>query len=328
MDPHDPGSGRRRQGEPLRTIFCGTPEFAVPTLEALIGSPYSPVWVITPPDRPRGRGQRLSLSPVKEVAVEAGIPVHQPRRFNTEENLAVLRETKADLAVVVAYSAKIGAKALDLMPQGWLNLHPSLLPSYRGAAPLQWALINGEEETGLTTFFLNEEWDAGPICLQEKTAIGADETYGDLAARVAVQGADLVLRSIRLIESGESTPIPQNDDRATFAPSLTPEDSILNWGRSAIDIHNRVRGLIPHPGSFARMGNRRIQILETCVICSEDTERGAKPGQVVRADKGGIEVATGRGILDLRRLRPQNRASMSGKDFVNGYRVRVGDFFE
>lgn len=314
-------------GNPLRTIFCGTPDFAVPTLTAMLESPYAPVLVVTQPDRPRGRGQRLVPSPVKSVALDAGLPIVQPAKFNTEENLAVLSETKADIAVVVAYSAKVGRKALGLMPHGWLNLHPSFLPEYRGAAPLQWALINGEVETGITTFFLNEEWDAGPICLQKKTSIQPEEDYGRLADRCKVGGARLVMDSLAAIEDGLA-PKPQDDDRATFAPLLKPEDSILNWAWTATEIHNRVRGLSPRPGLFAQFNNRRIQILETEVASPSTAEKATSPGMVLHADKNGLQVAAGRGILEILMLRPQNKSSMKGRDFVNGYRVKPGVCFE
>ena len=314
-------------GHPLRTIFCGTPDFAVPTLAALLDSPHSPVLVVTQPDRPRGRGQRLVPSPVKSLAQQAGVPIHQPVKFNTEENLAILREAHADIAIVVAYSAKIGKKALDLMPYGWLNLHPSYLPQYRGAAPLQWALIKGEEETGITTFFLNEEWDAGPICLQEKTRIQPEEDYGQLADRCKVEGARLVLDSLKAIEEGV-TPVPQNDDLATFAPLLKPEDSIVDWGWTATEIHNRVRGLSPRPGLFGHFDRCRVQILKTRVVSPSPVEQTVSPGLVVRADKNGLQVAAGKGILEILALKPQNKSSMNGRDFVNGYRVKPGICFE
>jgi len=321
-------AGASAAGKRLKTIFCGTPEFAVPTLRALIDSSYSPVLVLTQPDRPCGRGQRVTAPPVKRTALEAGIPVHQPDRFNTEENLRTIAETGADLAVVVAYSAKIGTKALELLDHGWLNLHPSLLPAYRGAAPIQWALIRGEKRTGNTTFFLNEEWDAGPICLQEEIPIGDEETYGELARRCSESGARLVLRSIREIEEGTVSRVPQDDSRATFAPLLKPEDSVLDWRQDAWEIHGRVRGLTPKPGLFMRYGNRRIQILKTGVLPPSESLEPAAPGRVVNLGKKGLYVSTGSGVLEILRLKPENKAPMTGLDFRNRYRVKAGDRFE
>lgn len=317
----------RNDSEPRpRVLFCGTPDFAVPSLRALLDSPYCPILVVTQPDRPRGRGQRVSPSPVKQAALEAGLPVLQPERFNSEETLARIREARPDLAVVVAYSAKIGKRALEMVPEGWLNLHPSLLPAYRGAAPLQWALIRGETRTGVSTFFLNEAWDAGPICLQEELAIRPEEDYGTLSARAAEVGAALILRSVEAVAEGVAPRGPQDDSRATFAPLLKPEDSRLAWESSASDIHNRARGLSPQPGLFARWGGKLLRVEKTGLLAEQGT--GAAPGQVLRADKGGLVVQTGHGAIELLRVRPESKGSMSGRDFVNGARLKPGDFLE
>jgi methionyl-tRNA formyltransferase len=256
----------------------------------------------------------------------AGLPVYQPERFNTEETLHHLRDSGAELAVVVAYSAKIGSRALSLLAEGWLNLHPSLLPAYRGAAPLQWALIQGERRTGLSTFFLNEAWDAGPICLQEEMEIEEDECYGHLAERSAKKGAELVLRSLEQIAKGQVVLIPQDDTRATFAPLLTPQDSLLDWKQSATHIHNKVRGLSPQPGVFALFRNIRVQI-ERTESHPQGGVRDASPGEVVSSDRRGLLVGTGEGLLEIKVLRPENKRSICGTDFINGFRVQPGECF-
>lgn len=325
MNQIDEKNEKNRNLEPLRVVFCGTPDFAVPTLEAMIASEYRPVLVVTQPDRPRGRGQRLAPTPVKEIAVEAGLPIHQPEKLNSDASLEILESAGAVAAVVVAYSAKIGKRALSLFPKGWLNLHPSLLPAYRGAAPMQWALINGESRTGITTFFLNEEWDAGPICLQRELEIAPDEDYGSLSQRCAVEGAALVLESLRAVDAGTAEKWPQEDSAATFAPLLKPEDSIVDWNSTSTAIHNRVRGLSPRPGAYTEFRGKRVRLVRVCP--AEIDSPGGAPGRIVRADGKGLIVATGLGSLAIERLQPENRSVLSGVDFVNGFRVQIGDRF-
>ncbi len=311
----------------MRLIFCGTPEFAVPSLERLVESPYKPVLVITQPDRPRGRGQKLKPSPVKQIAEQTGIPLYQPERFNTMETWNLLRDLQPDLAIVVAYSAKIGKTALTIPREGWLNLHPSLLPAYRGAAPLQWAIMEGEPVSGITTFFLNEAWDAGPICHQQAVAISSEECYGDAAPRFARIGADLVLQSVEAIAQGTASHIPQDDSKATFAPLIRPEDTLLDWSWPAIKIHNRVRGLSPEPGLSAQWREKRVRLMKTRLISSQPEVRPGEPGEVLHADRQGLIVAAGEGALELLMVRPENKSSITGIDFINGARIQVGDCF-
>jgi methionyl-tRNA formyltransferase len=305
-----------------RVVFCGTPEFAVPTLVRLIDSPFRPVLVLTQPDRKRGRGQKVVPSPVKQVAETAGLELYQPEKFNTDETLHRLRDCGADLAVVVAYSAKIGKRALALLPAGWLNLHPSLLPAYRGAAPMQWALIEGETRTGVTTFFLNEEWDAGPICFQEELEIRPEEDYPRLSVRCAERGADLVLRSVEAIARGQAPCLPQEDSKATFAPLLKPSDSELDWNWPAEKIRNRIRGLSPKPGVKTSYQGQELHLLEANVL-HEETEDGI-PGMIVAGTDVGFKIVTGKGILEVVALKPRNKNLMSGRDFLNGNRIETG----
>lgn len=309
----------------MRLIFCGTPDFAVPTLEKLCQSGYAPELVITQPDRARDRGQKVTSPPVKQVALKEGIEVYQPIKFNTEECLEKIRHIEPDLALVVAYSAKIGTAALTIPPAGWLNLHPSLLPAYRGAAPLQWALMDGLPVTGISTFFLNDKWDAGPICLQETLPLDTQATCGELLPQFAHRGADLVLRSVQLVEQGSAPRIPQDDSQATFAPLLRTEDSFIDWSQSALRIHNRIRALSPEPGVFAYLKGKRVRFLKTRV---HPTSENAHPGEVIQCDRRGLLIQTGEGSLEIQELRPENRGSMKSLDFINGARLRPGDRLE
>jgi methionyl-tRNA formyltransferase len=314
--------------EIMRLIFCGTPDFAVPSLERLLNSPYRPLLVVTQPDRPRGRGQKLSASPVKQTAEQAGIPLYQPERFNTEETWNLLWDLQPDLAIVVAYSDKIGKTALTIPREGWLNLHPSLLPAYRGAAPLQWAIMEGEPLSGVTTFFLNEAWDAGLICLQQAAAIRSEECYGEAAPRFAQIGADLVLQSVEAIAQGTAPHIPQDDSKASFAPLIRPEDTFLDWSWPAVKIHNRVRGLSPEPGVSAHWREKRVRIMKTRLVVPPGEEEPQAPGEILHADRHGLIVAAGEGALELLMVRPENKGSITGIDFINGARIKVGDCFE
>jgi methionyl-tRNA formyltransferase len=306
-----------------RVIFCGTPDFAVPSLRRLIDSEYCPELVITQPDRPADRGHTLKPPPVKQVALEAGLPIYQPQKFNCEETWRILAELQVDLAVVVAYSAKIGQRALASLPLGWLNLHPSLLPAYRGAAPMQWALIHGQSTTGISTFLLNEQWDAGPICLQQRVLIETGETYGTLAERCSHLGADLVLESVRGLEQGSLIPQPQDDSKATFAPLLTPADSLLDFNHSAEGIVNRLRGLSPKPGLYTTCKGRRLYLTNLSV--ASGVEGQGEIGQIEKADRHGFRVWCGQGLLEIHEVRPENKGTMTATAFLNGYRLQPGD---
>ncbi|MCA9425496.1 MAG: methionyl-tRNA formyltransferase [Candidatus Omnitrophica bacterium] len=309
----------------MKTIFCGTPDFAVPTLTRLLDSPFRPSMVVTQPDRKRGRGQKVVPSPVKTVAVEAGIPVYQPEKFNSDDTWRMLEEVAPELAIIVAYSAKISKRALDSVPKGWLNLHPSLLPKYRGAAPMQWALMEGEERTGVTTFFLNEAWDAGPICLQEELEILPEEDYGSLSRRCAEMGAELVLHSAGLIAEDQEPRTPQDDLQATFAPLIKKEETVIDWRRSSREIKNRIRGLTPIPGART-FWNESVLKIQRSLALNEDSV-GALPGEVLAVGPEGVDIQTGEGRLRITKLQPENKKPMEIQEFLNGYRLEVGSLF-
>jgi methionyl-tRNA formyltransferase len=309
----------------MRVVFMGTPQFAVPSLRMLISSLWDVVAVFTKPDRPRGRGQRMHPSPVKEAAIEAGIRVETPRRLRDQETVAALRDLAPDVIVVAAYAQKVPPDVLEMPPLGCVNVHPSLLPKYRGGAPMRWTLFNGETETGVTTIVMGEGWDDGEMIVREKTPVGENETYGELSERLAGMGAVVLEKTLRLMENGEHLRTPQDESGVTWAPNLKPEDEILDWSAEVETVHNRVRGLSPKPGAGTGWRGKRIKILRTAV---SGVSLSGEPGEVVSAEKGkGLFVATGCGVLEILEIQPAGKRPMQGKDFLNGYQPRPGEQF-
>lgn len=305
----------------MKLLFLGTPHFAVPTLRCLAASRHQIVAVVTNPDRPRGRGRRLAPPPVKEAAEELGLPVLQPESPRDRGLPARLAELGADAFAVVAYSI-LPRRILAVPPRGSVNLHPSLLPAYRGAAPIIWALFNGETETGITTFRLNPRVDAGDLLLQERVAIGADETAGELEARLSELGARMMARSFDGLEDGTLTPAPQSDEGVTRAPKLSRADGRLDWAWTAAQVHNRVRGANPVPGAFTEWGGQPLKVHRTRLRA--EVAPGA-PGAVLEAGDGGLVVSAADGALELLEVQPAGKAAMKGADFVRGYPIAAGD---
>lgn len=312
----------------MRIVFCGTPEFGVPTLQALVANPkFSVEAVVTQPDRPRGRGQQVSASPVKEAAAAAGARIYQPESVKTDEARDFFTETKPEAAVIIAYGQIIPRRLLEIPRLGWLNLHASLLPKYRGAAPIAWAIINGESKTGLTTMRLDPGLDTGPILMQREIEIGSDETAPELAARMAEMGALLVVESLVKLERGEIEPIPQDASRASYAPILTKEHGRIDWGQTAAEIYNRVRGLAPWPGAFTMFRGRLCQVWGRPVASQTETKSGREPGCAILTE-GGIEVACGEGTrLELEAVQVEGRKRISAREFANGARLASGERF-
>src|SRR6266436_10265457 len=235
----------------MRAVFCGTPLFAVPTLKHLLAQPdFQIVAIVTQPDRPRGRGQEVSFSPVKEIALAAGIPVHQPEKIRAPEAQDVLQRLAPDVIVIIAYGQIIPARLLPIPKLGWINLHASLLPKYRGAAPINWAIVNGETRTGVTTMRIDAGMDTGEMLLQREIEIGARETAPELAARMAESGAPLMAETLRGLAAGTITPKAQNHSEASSAPMLKREDGRIDWNQPAIEVYNRMRGFAPWPGAY------------------------------------------------------------------------------
>ena len=314
----------------MRIVFCGTPEFAVPALRALLENPeFTVEAVVTQPDRRRGRGQRVSASPVKEVAAAAAVRIYQPESMKPDAALDFFEQIKPDAAVIIAYGQIIPRRLLEIPRLGWMNLHASLLPKYRGAAPIAWAVINGEKKTGLTTMRLDPGLDTGPILLQREIEIGEDETAPELAARMAEAGAPLVTESLIRWDRGEIAPIPQDPGQASYAPILTKEHGRIDWGRTAGEIYNRIRGLAPWPGAFSAFRGKLCHIWgrPSERVAGDDEAIAREPGTLVLG-KNTIEVTCGRGTrLRLEIVQIEGRKRVSAREFANGARLQSGEHF-
>jgi methionyl-tRNA formyltransferase len=312
----------------MRIVFCGTPEFAVPALLALLANPeFAVEAVVTQPDRPRGRGQRVSASPVKEVAAQAGVRIYQPASMKSDEARDFVAEIKPDAVVIIAYGQIIPRRLLEIPRLGWMNLHGSLLPRYRGAAPIAWAIINGERKTGLTTMRLDPGLDTGPILIKREIEIGSDETAPELTKRMADLGAPLVAESLIKLERGEIAPIPQDATQASYAPILTKEHGRIDWSLTAGEIYNRIRGLAPWPGAFTTFRGQLCQIWgrpSTSAVASDATATH-EPGTLIVSD---AEVICGQGTrLQLEAVQLEGRKRISAREFVNGARLASGERF-
>jgi len=309
----------------MRIVFMGTPEFAVPSLEALLKSDDQVVGVVTQPDRPKGRGQVLTPPPIKLIAQREGLPFLQPVKIRVPEFLNALADWKPDLIAVTAYGRILHSPILTLPPMGCVNVHGSLLPKYRGAAPVQWAVINGETETGITTMLMDEGMDTGAMLLQEPLPIFSEDTAGTLAPRLAVLGGKLLVETIARLKAGTITPQLQNHALATLAPLLKKEDGAIDWMTSAISIVNRVRGLSPWPGAYIYLGGERWMVWSAT---ASPAAAGAAPGTITEVTKQAIHVATGEGLLVLREIQPANSKRLTAAQYVTGHRVLVGQRFD
>lgn len=304
-------------------VFCGTPRFAVPTLEKLVASGHSVPLVVTQPDRPRGRGMELVGSPVKEAAVRLGIAVVQPATIkNNADFRAQLTALRPDAIIVVGYGRIIPQWMIDLPRFGNLNLHASLLPKYRGAAPIQWAIANGELVTGVTTMRIDAGLDTGAILLQLEMPISREDTAETLAPRLAAVGADLMVKTLRGLESGQVHPTPQNHSQATLAPILNKEDGRMDFARSARELFNRMRGFRPWPGAFTTFKTKTLQVHR-----AEPSQAAALLGPgTIAVESSHLRVGCGKGTaLDLIEIKIEGKRSMTAQEFINGYRPKTGD---
>lgn len=305
----------------LDLVFCGTPAFAVPSLEKLVASGFRVHLVVTQPDRPKGRGLELVPSPVKQSAFRLNLPIVQPERIkNNEEFRSQLAAIKPDAIIVVGYGRIIPQWMLDLPRLGNINLHASLLPKYRGAAPIQWAIASGETVTGNTTMRIDAGLDTGDILLQEELAIDPDDTAVTLAARLADMGADLLFETLRGLDSGTIKPLKQDDSQASLAPILKKEDGAIDFGRSASEILNRLRGFQPWPGAYTKFRGKNLQILKVRL----STEAVAPSELQVRANR--LLVGCGHGTaLDLLEVQLEGKKRTGVQDFIRGYRLQNGE---
>ena len=310
---------------PWPIVFMGTPQIAAATLEQLILGPDPVVGVVTQPDRPSGRGQKSIPSPVRKAAETRRIPVVAPEKIRDPEFLKTLMKWKPEIIVVVAYGRILPRTILDLAPYGCLNVHYSLLPKYRGAAPAAWTIINGESTAGVTTMKLVEKMDAGPIYLQEATAVAPDETTGSLQAKLTPIGARLLLETLQRLKAGSLNPLEQDGTGVTFAPLLKKEDGLIDWAQPATMIERRVRGFHPWPGAFSHIGGKLLKIHRAKVVAADTT---GTPGEVLKADTEGLWIATSSGVLELEEVQLENRKRLSGVEFLRGARIRPGDRFE
>ncbi len=299
----------------------GSAQFSVPSLDLLLQSSHQVVGVVTRPDRPRGRGKRLMPGPVKEYALQQGIPLLQPEDLKSPDFLGRLRGFRPDLGVVVAFRI-LPPEVFTTPSQGTINLHASLLPRYRGAAPINWAIIRGEKVTGVTTFFIDEGVDTGRVILQRSAQIGDQETAGELAERLARWGAEVLLETVELIAQGKARPQGQLPGEATPARRLKKADGLINWGGSAEGIRNLVRGLNPAPGAFTYFRGKVLKIHRVSRFHA-DLPPG-EPGGVILTDKSFV-VSAGNGLLSLDEVQPQDKRRMKGEEFLRGYRPAHGE---
>jgi methionyl-tRNA formyltransferase len=305
----------------MRIVFMGTPDFAVPSLEALLKSGDQVVGVVTQPDRPKGRGQEVIPSPIKVVCQREGISMLQPLKMKAPEFMATLRHWEPDVIVVTAFGRILPPAILELPPRGCINVHGSLLPKYRGAGPVQWAVINGERETGITTMMMDEGMDTGDMLLQERVEIRPDDTAGTLALRLAEVGGRLLVETLRQLKAGTLSPQPQDPSLATMAPLLKKEDGLIDWTLPAQDIANRVRGLSPWPGAYTFVNGERWILWR--VGLSEESQ-GVVAGTVTQVTKDRVEVATGRGTIQIVEIQPSNSRRMTMIQYLAGHRLTQG----
>jgi methionyl-tRNA formyltransferase len=304
----------------LKIVFFGTPEFAVPSLRALLAGSDPLVGVVCQPDKPAGRGQQLAAPPVKRVALEAGVQVLQPQKLRTPDFAELLRPLAPDLIVVAAYGKILPKSILDLPRHGCINVHASLLPKYRGAAPIQWAILRGEERSGVTIMQMNERMDAGDILLQRETPIGPDETHGELQARLAELGAAALIEALARLRAGTLTAVPQCEADMTLAPMIKKEDGRIDWTQPAVAIACMVRAFNPWPSAFTFLGDKLLKIHKAHATAAAGT---ASPGTIT-ALHDGISIATGSGTLVLQELQLEGRKRLSAADFVRGGHITVG----
>lgn len=303
----------------MRIVFMGTPEFAVPSLKALCENGYQVVGVFTQPDRPKGRGNKLAASPVKEYAVSQNIPVYQPQRIR-RDGVEDLKALAPDLCVTAAFGQILSQEILDIPPMGNINVHASLLPRHRGSAPINWAILQGDRQAGVTTMMMDKGIDTGDMLLKSATDILPGETAGELTLRMSHMGADLLLETLRQLESGTLARIPQDEAAMTYDPMLDKAMGVVDWSLPAQDIVNRIHGLNPWPGCTTAFRGGRLKLLR-----AQMAQGAGQPGEILAADtKAGLTIACGSGAVNITQLQAPGGKPMTGKDYLRGHPMAVG----
>ncbi|MDY6040547.1 MAG: methionyl-tRNA formyltransferase [Candidatus Faecousia sp.] len=298
----------------MRVVFMGTPDIAATCLKRIIADGFDVVGVYTQPDRPKGRGMKMVASPVKEVALANGLPVFQPENFRADETVEQLRALRPDVAAVVAYGRILPQRVLDIAPKGFINIHASLLPQYRGSAPYQWAVLDGQKETGVTAMYLIREMDAGDIIDAVKTPIAPDETAGELLDRLAVLGAGLLSKTLGRIEMGGVTHTKQDESRVSYAPMLDKSMCPIDWNRTAQQVHDHVRGLHPWPVATMELNGQHFKVHATRIVAGS-----GKPGQILGLTKTGLVIACGEGAVEIQSLQAEGGKRMAAPDYFRGH---------
>ncbi len=300
----------------MRVVFMGTPDIAATCLKKIVADGFQVVGVYTQPDRPKNRGMKLAFSPVKEVALENDIPVFQPENFREQETVEQLKSLQPDVVAVVAYGRILPQSVLDVPKLGCINIHASILPSYRGSAPYQWAVLDGLQETGVTAMYLCREMDAGDMIDVAKTSIGENETAGELLDRLAVLGADLLSKTLERFTHGRVEATSQDSTKATYAPMLDKSMCPIDWNKTAQQVHNHVRGLHPWPVATAQIGGKLFKIHQTVMV---EGVPGANPGDILGLTKTGLRIACGDGAVEIRSLQAEGGKRMAAPDYFRGH---------
>jgi len=308
----------------MNIVFMGTPEFALPTLKKIHYSSHSILSVITQPDRPKGRGQKQVDSTIKKFALENNLPVLQPATVNTQEFIASLLENRPDYIIVVAFGQILSEALLKVPKQFCINLHSSLLPKYRGASPINRAILNGDTRSGVTSMIMDKGMDTGDILLVDETPIDQNDDAQSLHDKLSEQGGELILETLSRLQKNDLLPTPQNSELASYAPKLKKEESLIDWELNAKNIFNKIRGLSPWPGTHTLYNGKRLAILKGEIVLGESSDR---PGHVERITDTGIEVGTGKNRLKIIELKPEGKKAMPVKSFLSGYKINRDDIF-
>ena len=309
----------------MKIIFMGSPDFSVGTLEALIEAGHEVVLAVTQPDKPKGRGKEMQFTPVKECALKYNIPVYQPRRVREAQCMEELQKYNADIMVVVAFGQILPKEILEMTPYGCVNVHASLLPKYRGSAPIQWAIINGEEVTGVTTMQMDEGIDTGDMLLKTEIPIEPKETGGSLFDKLAQAGAKLCVETLEALQNGTVTPIPQGETTTAYAKMLDKQLGDINWNKTAVEIERLIRGLTPWPSAYTNWNEKVMKIWDAEVSDIDVEMEDAKPGTIVKVEKDAFYVQTGEGLLKVCELQIPGKKRMDAGAFLRGYQVKVGE---